>query len=316
MRDDRERWLAAALALDVGGVPVAVRADALDAHGWELNDADHREAEAAARQALAIREALGDSAGRAASLCTLGYIRRKAHRVQEAYELALEVARLPGDERTRTDALELRALMAPTLDEALAVGAEAAAKRREAGNLRRLARLQASLAYTALYHDAPAIARELCAEALELAGARDDPYLDALTAGNAGLAALLEGDRDAAFRAFSLQLQTATRHGYHEVLFEPLSGLGALAAAARDDENAARLYGAARTSSSEWHDPVIAERIEQRFFTPSRERLGTPAWEAAQAAGARLGPAAVDAALPGSRVGTRPTAQDPDAVRS
>ena len=100
------------------------------------------------------------------------------------------------------------------------------------------------------------------------------------------------------------------------MLFEPLSGLGALAAAARDDENAARLYGAARTSSSEWHDPVIAERIEQRFFTPSRERLGTPAWEAAQAAGARLGPAAVDAALPGSRVGTRPTAQDPDAVRS
>ena len=302
LRDDGERWLTAALALDLAGVPAAVRADALDAQGWQLNDGDRREAaEAAAREALAIRDALGDTAGRAASLCTLGYIRMKEHRVQEAYELALEVARLAGDERTRTDALELRALMAPTLDEALTVGAEAAAKRREAGNLRRLARLQASLAYTALYHDAPAVARELCAEALELTVARDDPYLVALTAGNAGLAALLEGDSDAAFSAFSLQLRTATRHGYHDVLFEPLSGIGALAAAAGDDENAARLYGAARASSSEWHDPVIAERIEQRFFTPSRERLGAPAWEAAQAAGARLGPAAVDAALAATR---------------
>ena len=195
LRDDGERWLTAALALDLAGVPAAVRADALDAQGWQLNDGDRREAaEAAAREALAIRDALGDTAGRAASLCTLGYIRMKEHRVQEAYELALEVARLSGDERTRTDALELRALMAPTLDEALTVGAEAAAKRREAGNLRRLARLQASLAYTALYHDAPAVARELCAEALELTVARDDPYLVALTAGNAGLAALLEGD--------------------------------------------------------------------------------------------------------------------------
>jgi predicted ATPase/DNA-binding SARP family transcriptional activator len=298
LRDDRERWLAAALALDVGGVPTAVRAAALDAHGWELNSADRREAaEAATRAALAIRETLGDTAGRAASLCTLGYIRLEAHRVQAAHELALEVARLTGDERTRTEALELRALAAPTLDEALTVGAEAAAKRREAGNLPRLARLQASLAYTALYHDAPAVARELCAEALELTQARDDPYLVALTAGNAGLAALFDGDRDAAFRAFSLQLRTATRHGYQELLFEPLTGLGALAAVARDDEHAARLYGAARASSSEWHDPVIAERLEQRFFTPTRERLGAPAWEAAQAAGARLGPTAVDAAL-------------------
>ena len=84
------------------------------------------------------------------------------------------------------------------------------------------------------------------------------------------------------------------------MLFELLAGVGALAAAAGDDEKAARLYGAARASSYDWHDPVIAERIEQRFFTPSRERLGAPAWEAAQAAGARLGPAAVDAALAGS----------------
>ena len=61
--------------------------------------------------------------------------------------------------------------------------------------------MQGSLAYTALYHDAPTVARELCAEALELSVARDDPYLFALTAGNTGLAALFDGDCDAAFRA-------------------------------------------------------------------------------------------------------------------
>ena len=290
LRDDRERWLTAALALDLAGVPAAVRADALEAQGYQLNYGDRRvAAEAAVREALAIREALGDTAGRAASLCTLGYIRMQEHRVQEAYELALEAARLANDERTRTEALELRAMMAPTLDEALTVGAEAAARRREAGNVRRLARLQSSLAYTALYHDAPAVARELCAEALELSVARDDPYLVALTAGNAGLAALLEGDYDAAFRAFSLDLRTATRHGYHEVLFEPLSGIGALAAAAGDDENAARLYGAARASSSEWHDPVIAERLERGSSRPrgsaSARRHGRPLKRPAPASG-------------------------------
>ena len=153
LRDDGERWLTAALALDLAGVPAAVgptRSTLRAGNSTTATGATRRRPPRARPSRSA--DALGDTAGRAASLCTLGYIERmKEHRVQEAYELALEVARLAGDERTRTDALELRALMAPTLDEALTVGAEAAAKRREAGNLRRLARLQASLAYTALY---------------------------------------------------------------------------------------------------------------------------------------------------------------------
>jgi hypothetical protein len=188
--------------------------------------------------------------------------------------------------------------MAPTLQEALAVGAQAAAARRAAGNLRQLARIQASLAYTALYHDAPVVARELCAEALDVTAATDDPYLVTLAAGNTGLAALFEDDRDAAAGAFALQLRTGTRHGYADLLFEGLSGIGALAAAAGNDEDAAKLEGAARASTSDWHDPVIAERLEARFLAPARARLGEQRWEAARAVGGATEVAtAVEAAL-------------------
>ena len=159
LRADRDRWLAAALALPQDGVSAAVRAAALDAHAHALNGEDSQAAEAAVSEALAIREALGDVDGRAATLCTLGFIRLSAHRVREAYEYACEAQRLARDERVRVECPRTPGMMAPTLEEALEVGAEAAAARRAAGNLRSLGRLQASLAYTALYHDAPAVAR-------------------------------------------------------------------------------------------------------------------------------------------------------------
>ena len=67
-----------------------------------------------------------------------------------------------------------------------------------------------------------------------------------------------------------------------------MSGLAALAAVAQRDDHAARLLGAAVAMSGERPPPQIAGRLEERFFAPSRARLGAASWEHARDAGARL----------------------------
>ena len=182
-------------------------------------------------------------------------------------------------------------MMAPTLDEALALAAVAVTAHREAGHLRKVSRLLGGLAYTALYLDEPETAARLCAEALE-GRALTDPFVVVMAEGNAGLAALFTGDEPRAAGAFTRQLRLGERHGYDNLLFEGLSGLAALAAIGGRDALAARLSGAAEVSSDDWHDPVIAARLEERFFAAARARLGLPAWEAEHAVGARMDRAA------------------------
>jgi hypothetical protein len=109
-----------------------------------------------------------------------------------------------------------------------------------------------------------------------------------LAEGNAGLAALFTGDESGAARAFTRQLRLGAHHGYDSMLFEGLSGLAALAASAERDVLAARLSGAAEASTADWHDPVIAARLETRFFAGARARLGASVWKTEHATGARL----------------------------
>jgi predicted ATPase/DNA-binding SARP family transcriptional activator len=280
-----ERWLRTALALDAPGVPPELRADALEALAYRLSAMGRvEEAESAGRASLALREG---PAGRASSLCALAYLRLHLHQVELAYELACEAEAVAPDERLRVRALEVKAMMAPTLDEALASGAEAAAARRRAGGTLSVARLQASLAYTALYHDAPATAAQLCAEALALS---DDPFVTALIHGNAGLAALFMGDVRTAEDVFRRQWAVIERHGHEQLRFEALSGLAAVAALDGRDELAARLTGAARASSHDWHDPLIDARLEARCFAPARARLGEAAWAREERIGAQADP--------------------------
>ncbi|WP_053225780.1 BTAD domain-containing putative transcriptional regulator [Solirubrobacter soli] len=293
LRTDAARWLQAALALEGDDVPVSVRTRALNAYSEQIASVgDIGQAEAAVNESLAI----GGPSDRAAGLCALAFLRLRRHRVTEAYDLAGEAERLATDAQTRLNAIEIRAMMAPTLDEALALGGVALDAHRAAGHERKLGRLLASLAYTALFHDDPATAARLCAEALDVASEPADPFLVTLAEGNAGLAALFVGDLPRAAQAFTRQLRIADRHGYDFTIFEPLSGFAVLAACAGRDRLAARLLGAARVSSADWHDPLIAERLEARFLAPARARLGAAAWEAEEAAGARADRASVLAA--------------------
>ncbi len=295
------RWLRDALAIP-GDVPDAVRADALDAYSHALDEmATLEQAEAAARESLRIREAIGDVAGCASAIWSLSGLCMTAHRIPEGYELAVEAHRLAcasGNERIRVSALQYMASMAPTLADALRIGEEAAAASRALGGRREEAVLRGNMSYLALFHGETAAARRLAEEALAAAKDADDPVITAYSAGNAALGSLFCGDPDRARELFVLQLELVRRHRVVRLLHEALSGLAAIAATEGRDALAATLRGAADAASLERGDPVVERRLEEQCFGTARARLGEQAWGAAAEAGGRLGrDEAIDAAL-------------------
>jgi predicted ATPase/DNA-binding SARP family transcriptional activator len=308
-----QRWLAEGLELAGEQVPDALRAKALAAYASHLFIEESAEgAEAALRESLDLYRALGDTAGYANSLQVLASLRLWFHRVDEAYTLACEVERLAvesGAEETRIESLQTQAMMAPTLELALEIGDRVLTARREAGNLRMYAQVMASLGYTALFHDDPATARRLSEQALEVVPPTD-AFGTALAEGNAGLAALLQGDVERARAAFTRGLRIAREHQHAEVFSEALYGLGAVAALDGDDLLAAELRGVSEQAGAAGMDPVIQARMDARFFAPVRARLGEQEWHAAARRLDRE--RAVDRALGRSsdQTGTRP-ALDP-----
>jgi hypothetical protein len=96
------------------------------------------------------------------------------------------------------------------------------------------------------------------------------------------------GNEQRACAAFAGQLKIVMRHRYPRQLSEPVMGMAAVAAAQARDELSAKLAGAADAISRERQDPVIERRLEERYFAPARERLGTQRWSAAYAAGSEL----------------------------
>jgi hypothetical protein len=295
------RWLQAALALAADGVPVSVRAAGLAALAESVAEpVTIEEAVAAARESLALAHSIGDVGCSAVATLALAYAALNIHRTEDGYRHASEaeaLARKVGDETIEREARRTRALLAPTLDEALTLGGQVAAAYRRAGSHRRLAMFQTSLTYTALFHHDLAAARRVDAEAFETAEALGDPVVLCYACGNHGLVTLLSGAVDAAERAFSRELELADRYRYERLLYEPIAGLALVAAARGEDAAAARLLGAAETTGSDRHDPVIAAWLDDRVFAPARARLGERAWEAAHAAGAALTPReAIDAA--------------------
>jgi predicted ATPase/DNA-binding SARP family transcriptional activator len=303
-RDPREgaRCLRAALDLADDQVPTTLRAAALAAYAFCLAEPDTFDAaEAAAHESLELARSIGDVAQCAASTLALAVATLNVHRVADSYRYATDAERLAHEARhepTRAMALHTRAIMAPTLGEALSLGEQAAMAHRREGSNRRLASLQTSLTYTALYHGDYAAAEQLNAEALRSAEALGDPQVFSFVYGNEGLVALLTGDVTRASEAFAQELRLASRHWYDRMLYEAISGLAGVAAMRGEDELAGRLSGAAETTRSDRHDPVIAAQLEERCFAPARARLGERSWRAAHAAGAELTPRqAVDTAL-------------------
>jgi predicted ATPase/DNA-binding SARP family transcriptional activator len=295
------RWLRAALELS-GQVPASMRAAALCGLAFCIAEPlTVGEAEHAARDSLALARSIGDVAQCAASTTALAAAAMGVNRVQDAYRYASEAERLAreaGDEPKRVGALHVKAMMAPTLAEALALGEQLATIYRRTGGERRLALLQTSLTYSALFHHDLAAAQRLTAEALRSAHALGDPFVLSFAYGNDGLVALLGGDDKRASGAFTRELELADRHRYHRMLYEAIDGLAGVAAARGEDGLAAGLRGAAEAAGSDRHDPMIARELDDRLFAPARARLGEQSWRAAHAAGAASTPRqAVDAAL-------------------
>jgi predicted ATPase/DNA-binding SARP family transcriptional activator len=301
------RWLRDALALPHENVALTVQAAALGAYARCLGlPRTFDEAESAARESIELARSSGDLAQCAASMTTLAAVLMLVDRSEEGHHYASEAERLARearDEPKHATALELKALTAPTLSEALALGEQAAAAYRREGGYRRLATLQSSLAYNALVHGDADAAERLTPEALRLAESIGDSFVMCFTQGNLGLVMLLTHDSARASLAFTRELQLAIEHRYEPNRYEAIHGMAGVAAARGEDELAATLLAAAEAGGPERHPAALERQLEERYFGPARERLGERAWRAAQATGAALTPSeAADAALRARRI--------------
>jgi predicted ATPase/DNA-binding SARP family transcriptional activator len=305
---DRAMWreaarpLGDALALRGGDVPASLRAEVLAAYAFCLTQLGSLEAaEAAAREGLELARRIGDVAQAAAATNSLAHAAMVDNRGAEAYRYATEAARLAcdaGDDFMRLDALHAMALTAPTLAEALALGEQVAAASDLAGDSRRIARLYASLPYTALcLGDLPA-ARRLVDDALRATAASGNAESVSVAHLNAGFVALVTGDPADAAEAFKTVLQMAKRDRYDRWAVLAVGGLAAVAAAQGSDELAAELSGAAENAAGDRLNAAVARQLDGQYFTPARERLGEQRWRERHAAGAALTSVqAIDSAL-------------------
>ena len=182
---------------------------------------------------------------------------------------------------------------------AKAIAADSAAELRErvdvaasllegAGNLYHLAGLLASAAYGALAKGDDRHASECVHRAIPITRELDNPYMWMLLSGNAGLAALLSGDTDAAREAFTEELRFSRGPVALPFAAEGLRGLAALAAVGDDLERAARLSGAAGAHGGRDPDDALGARLHATYFEPARSRHGPDAWDSAVADGAAL----------------------------
>jgi predicted ATPase/DNA-binding SARP family transcriptional activator len=293
MEREAASWLETALALGGPDVSAALRATALAAYARSLGQEGTLErAEAAARESLALRQLIGDRAGCASSMIALSWVLIDTqHHDEDAYRWASEAERLAreiGDEQTRFDALCAMASCAPTLEQAVMLGDQAAATARARGHRRRLAHIQSDLTYNAVIHGDPARAQQLGDQAVATAEALGDPVVLAYALGNAGTAAVLHGDAEGARQAFGRQLILLEQNRYYKILGEPIIGLAAVAAVRGGDALAATLHGAADAAPDLGPHPFVMIQLDERCFAPARARLGQQAWQLAYAAGTTL----------------------------
>jgi predicted ATPase/DNA-binding SARP family transcriptional activator len=210
-------------------------------------------------------------------------------------EEALERAHAFGDSRLIGSALGQVALGTAPAVEAAALIREAATHLRAAGAVEIATALLSTAGMAALREDEYELSAELQYEALEMALAMAEPFSLASVYGNLGLAALLGGRADTARGAFRDELLVARAHGFGLFYFEGLLGLAALAAADGEDRRAIMLDGAAwalREREVYASEAPVYGRLEERFISAGRDRLGAEAAASAAAAGRHMSAAA------------------------
>jgi predicted ATPase/class 3 adenylate cyclase len=300
---DREirGWLDTALSLADDTTPPRARARALLASSRGALLASERfavldpeEAERDATDALELYRQLGDQAGVAPSLVSLGYRQVCLGRYREAGTIAqraLAVARASGDERAIGWALWLRATAGDGFDEVRSLTREAVAHFRQIGATRRIYPLLNTAGYVAIEDARYSEALPLLDEALPAARAADDAPGIAIIRANQGIAHLMLTDDQEAADALSEQLALCRELSLDRTVEEALLCAAAIAAHRGARHDAGLLAGAAtfrfETQRRLAAEDLVFRRIQDQLLTPVRE-TDPHTWDAAARAGATL----------------------------
>jgi predicted ATPase/DNA-binding SARP family transcriptional activator len=327
---DREirGWLSTALSLTDETTPPGIRARALLASSrgallaslrFALLDPEDAERDAAA--ALKLYRQLGDQAGIAESLVSLGYRQVCLGRYRQASTLAqqaLTAARASRDERAIGSALWLRATAGESFDEVRSLAREAVAHFREIGAIRRIYPLLNTAAYVAITDACYSEALPLLDEALSGARAADDAPGIAIIRHNQAVAHLMLKNYDEAADALSDELGLCRDLSLDRTVEETLLCTAAIAAHRGARHDAGLLAGAATTRFE--HQPRMAaeelrfRRVQHHFLSHVRETDPRTSEAAARAGGNMSDHDAIDLALralEGER--TNPKSHEPTA---
>jgi predicted ATPase/DNA-binding SARP family transcriptional activator len=295
VRRDSEglRWLDAALKAAGDAAPLLDRARARFHHALQLSFADGPEpAMPSFRCALALYRLADDHGGISSALCSLaalvGITEGDVDGERRYAEAAVRHAEVAGDDVALGRALgQLAVHSGEDRTQILKRATQLLAPK---GNYREIAKACSATAYVALTEGRVDQASAIVDAALEAGSKIDDPYMMAHIVGNVGLAKLFSGDLASARLSSQRSLQLCLEHAFREEVGETLAVLGAVAAAEKRDEPAARLLGAARALNYPPHefDRRMEQRLERDYFGPARGRLGSHAWRMSEQAGAAL----------------------------
>ena len=242
-------------------------------------------------EAEAIARALGDPVVLSRTLQPRAVGETLAGRGAVAEALADEALRCAtraGDEWTIAIAAFGKVMAASNIDELRQRVDRASSLLAAVGNVYRLADMLGSAAYNALCLGSDRDAKELLERAIPIARRLDDPTIWMLLRGNAGLAAVLTGDTDAARDEFREELRLCRELVDLPYASEGLRGLAAVAAGRDDLHRAARLVGASAAHRYGQPYEAIEARLDTAFFEAARTRHGVDAWNAAADEGGSL----------------------------
>jgi predicted ATPase len=297
---ETQGWLHTALSLADDATAPRIRARALLASSRRAPLASHRlvqhpeEATRDAAAALDLYRQLGDLAGIAESLVSLGYRQVSLGHYEKARALAqqaLVAARASRDKRAIGWALWLRASAADGFDEVCSLAREAVEHFRETGAIRRIYPLLNNAAYVAIEDARYSEALPLSDEALPAARAADDGRGIAIIRGNEAIAHLMLANDLAATGALSEQLALCRDLSLERNVEEGLLCAAAIAAHRGAREDAGRLTGAAtfRFEHQRRHaaEELVFRRLHDQLLGPARE-ADPDTWDAAARAGAAL----------------------------
>jgi tetratricopeptide (TPR) repeat protein len=255
---------------------------------------DPEQAERDATAAHELYRQLGDQAGIAESLVSLGYLQVCLGRYRKGGALAeeaLDAARASGDEHAIGWALWLRATAGEGFDQVHSLTREAVAHFNRTGATRRVYPLLNTAAFAAIEYGRYSEALPLLDEALPAARAAEDGPGLALIRGNEAVAQVMLADYREATDALLEELVLCRDLSLNRPLEEALLCTAVVAAHRGALQDAGLLAGAATTRFQDQPGMAAEELIFRRIHDQLLKHLRDPdrgTWDAAAQAGGTL----------------------------